>query len=170
MTAIEQALVRAVPAIDDRSWLHWGAVVFAAVEALHVVAGTFVNEWEGWGIFLSNLSFVVISGAVITALVFGLFVRWGLKPSPRRRNRAANASVAAALLSVAGYGIFFTWAHLLIAPAAVLLARAGLTRAEEGRGGRTSALVGAFIGTASLVVGAVLLVYALFEGSYPFDL
>jgi hypothetical protein len=170
VTVIEQALIRVVPEVDHRSWLRWGAAVFAVVEAIHIVAGTLVNEWEGWGVFFGNVSFVVLSGAVITALVFGLLVRWGLKPSPRGRNRAAAASLAVALLSVVGYAAFFTWAHLLIAPAALLLARAGVRRAEEGHGGRTSAIAGALIGSASIAFGLVLFTYALFEGSYPFGL
>jgi hypothetical protein len=168
VTVIEQAPARVVPAIDHRSWLRWGAAVFAAVETMHVVTGTLVNEWEGWDVFLSNVSFIVVSGAVITGLVFGLLVRWGLRPSPRGRNRPAGASLAVALLSVAGYAAFFAWAHLLIAPAAVLLARAGLRQAANGGGGRTSALAGGLIGSANIAFGVVLLVYALFAGSYPF--
>ncbi len=165
---VEQALARAVPQVHGRSWLRWGAATFAGVEIVHLVAGTAVNEWEGWGVFLGNASFVVVSGLAIVALVFGLLVRWGLKPSPRGRNRSALAALGAGLLSVAGYASFFLWAHLLTAPAAVLLGRAGLMRAQEGRGGHAYALAGALIGLASFAFGAAMLAYALFhEGDYP---
>lgn len=164
---IERAL--AAPRVDGRSWLRWGGATFAGVEAVHVIAGTALNDWEGWGTFFSILVFVVVSGLVIVGLVYGLLVRWGLEASPRGRNRAAFASLAAGLLSVAGYAVIFTWAHLLVAPAAVLLGRAGLTQAQEGRGGRAYALSGALIGYASFAFGATLLIYAILnEGNYPF--
>lgn len=171
MTAavVEQALSRAVPHVSGRSWLRWGAAVFAGVESVHVLGGTLVNDWEGWGVFLSGLSFIVVSGLVLVALVFGLLVRWGLKPSPRGRNRPARTALAASLLSVGGYALFFTWAPLLIAPATVLLGRAGLTRAE-GQGGRAYAVAGALIGLASFAFGAALVIYALLhQGDFPIE-
>lgn len=172
MTAavVEQALTRAVPNVDGRSWLRWGAAVFAGVESVHVLGGTLVNDWEGWGVFLGGLSFIVVSGLVLMALVFGVLVRWGLKPSPRGRNRSALTALAASLLSVAGYALFFTWAPLLIAPAAVLLGRAGLTRTQEDRGGRAYAVAGALIGLASFAFGAAMIIYALLhDGDFPLD-
>lgn len=170
MTAavIEQALTQAVPQANGRSWLRWGAATFAGVETVHIVAGTAINDWEGWGVFFGGLSFVVVSGLVTVALVFGLLVRWGLKPSPRQRNRPALAALLAGLLSVAGYAVLFTWAHLLIAPAAVLLARAGLRQAQEGRRGGAYAIAGALLGVASFTVGVAMLIYALLhQGDYP---
>jgi hypothetical protein len=170
VAVVEHALARSVPRVDGRSWLRWAAGTFAGVETLHLIGGLAINDWEGWGTFFSVLSFTVFSGAVITALVFGLLVRWGLKRSPRGRNRPALAALAAGLLSVAGYAALFTWAHLLIAPAAVLLGRAGLTQAHEGRGGRAYALAGAMIGVASFAVAAGMLAYALVhDGDYPID-
>lgn len=147
---VDQALTRAVPSPDGRSWLRWGAATFVGVETVHVTVATAGNEWEGWGVFLSGLSFIVVSGLVLVALVFGLLVRWGLQPSARGRNRAAASSLAAGLLSVAGYAVFFTWAHLLIAPAAILLARAGLMGPQKRGGSRAYAVAGALIGLASL--------------------
>jgi hypothetical protein len=170
MTAavVEQALSRVVPHVNGRSWLRWGAAVFAGVESVHVLGGTLVNDWEGWGVFLSGLSFIVVSGLVLVALVFGLLVRWGLKPSPRGRNRPALTALAAGMLSVAGYAVFFTWAPLLIAPAAVLLGRAGLTWAQKGLGGRGYAFAGAVIGLASFAFGAAMISYALLhQGDFP---
>jgi hypothetical protein len=52
-------------------------------------------------------------------------------------------ALAAGLLSVAAYAIFYTWAPILIAPGAVLLGRAGLARAQVGLGGHRPAIVGA---------------------------
>lgn len=165
---VEQALTRAVPQVNGRSWLRWGAATFAGVEIVHVIGGLAVNDWEGWGTFFGGLSFIVVSGLVLVGLIFGLFVRWGLKPSPRGRNRPALAALAAALLSVAGYAVFFTWAPLLIAPAAVLLGRAGLTRAQENRRGRGYAVAGAVIGLASFAFGVAMISYALLhQGDFP---
>jgi hypothetical protein len=108
-----------------------------------------------------------VSGTVITALVFGTLVRWGLKPSPRGRNRAATTSLAAGLLAIAAYTVYFTWAQWLIAPAAVLLGQVGLTRAQDGLGGRARALAGVLIGLASLGFSAAVLAYAFVHGDYP---
>lgn len=172
MTAavLEQAFTRAVPDVNRRSWLRWGAATFAGVELVHLIGGLVINDWEGWGTFFSVLSFIVVSGAMITALVFGLLVRWGLKRSPLGRNRPALAALAAGLVSVAGYAVFFTWAPLLFAPAAVLLGRAGLTQAQENRRGRGYAVAGALIGAASFAFGAAMISYALLhQGNLPLD-
>jgi hypothetical protein len=79
------------------------------------------------------------TGLVIVGLTFGLLVRWALKPSPGGHNRAALAAPLTRVASLAAYGNFFTWAPVLIAPAALLLAREGLRAAAE-RDGRRYAL------------------------------
>lgn len=165
-TTMERVLERAVPVVDNRSWLRWGTGTFLAVESVHLVTGMLINDWEGWGVFFENFSFVAVTGVLLMALVYGLLVRWALKPSPGQRNRPASASLVTGLLSLAGYLAFFLWAHLLIAPAAVLLGRAGLMRAEAG-GGRAPALAGITMGIASLTFGVVFLVYVLLNGHYP---
>jgi hypothetical protein len=88
-------------------------------------------------------------------------------PSPRGRNRAATTSLAAGLLAIAAYAAYFTWAQILIAPAAVLLGLVGLTRAQDALGGRTRALAGVLIGLASLAFSAALLAYVGLTGDYP---
>jgi hypothetical protein len=168
-TLVENAVTRMVPPSDRRSWLRWGSAVFVCVETVHFVGGTLVNDWEGWGTFLQVLAFVLVTGLVIVGLTYGLLVRWGLKPSPRGRNRPALAGLAAGVLSVASYAAFFMWAPVLIAPGAVLLGRVGLARAQDGQGGRAYAAAGAFLGLSSLAVFLAMALYAAFHhGNYPF--
>ncbi len=154
---------------DPRLWLRWGTGVLSADLIVHNTLATFVNDWEGWGVAAQVVIFVLVTGLVIVGLAFGLLVRWGLKPSPRGRNRAALASLGAGVASLASYAIFFTWAPVLIAPAALVLAREAL-RAEGGRGGRRHALTGAALGVSSLAVFVLLVVVLLVTGDYPFGL
>src|SRR4051812_11003306 len=165
--AAEQLPTRGTAALGSRSWLRWGAGVFAGVETLHFTGGVLTNDWEGWGVFLGNLAFVVVTGAVIVGLTYGLLVRWGLKASPRGRNRPALAGFAAGVLSLAAYPVLFMWAPVLIAPAAVLLGRAGVAGADAGQGSRAYATAGVLLGLASLVVFLGLVTYALVTGSFP---
>jgi hypothetical protein len=145
--------------------------VFIGVEVLHAVGGVLVNEWEGWGVFFEVVSFVAVSGLLIAALTFGLLVRWGMKGSKKGRNRPALASLVAGVLSLLSYALFFMWTPLLVAPAAVLLGREGLTRAAEGDGGRGYAMAGVLLGLASLAFGVFLIGYALTHGGdFPFGL
>jgi hypothetical protein len=162
-------VTRAIPRTDRRSWLRWGIAVFTGVETVHLTAGTLGNDWEGWNVFLGTVVFVVVTGVVIVGLTYGLLVRWGLKASPRGRNRPALAGLAAGVLSVVSYAAFFMWAPVLIAPGAVLLGRVGLARAQDGQGGRAYAAAGAFLGLASLAVFLAMATYAAFhDGNYPF--
>lgn len=167
----ERAVTRGVPRADRRSWLRWGIAVFLGVESVHTVGGLLVNDWEGWGVFFGNLSFVLVSGLLIVALIYGLLVRWGLKPSPMGRNRPAVAGLIAGVISVASYVLFWTWTPLLVAPAAVLLGREGLARAEDGHGMRAAAVFAMVLGLASFAVGVFFVGYALLHGgTFPFGL
>jgi hypothetical protein len=166
--AAEHVVERALRAPDERSWLRWGGAVFVVLETAHFVGGLVANEWEGWRTFLENFAFVLVSGLIVVGLIYGLLVRWGLKPSRRRRNRAALVALATGVLSVASYAIFFTWAPILIAPGAVLLARAGLARARKASGGRWPAIAGGLLGLLSIGAFAALVTYAAFhDGNYP---
>lgn len=166
--AVQQAVARVVPRADGRSWLRWGSAVFVGLETVHFVGGLLGNDWEGWRTFLENFAFILVSGLVLVGLIYGLLVRWGLKPSPRGRNRAALVGLIAGVLSVVSYAIFFTWAPVLIAPAAVLLGREGLARAHEGQGRRAQAIAGTFLGLLTFVVFLGLAMYAAFHhGNYP---
>jgi hypothetical protein len=165
---VEEAVAQELPGADERSWLRWGIAVFVGLETVHFVGGLLGNDWEGWRTFLENFAFILVSGLVLVGLIYGLLVRWGLKPSPRGRNRAALVGLIAGALSVASYAIFFTWAPVLIAPSAVLLGRAGLARAHEGQGRRAQAMVGTFLGLLTFVVFLGLATYAAFHnGNYP---
>jgi len=68
---------------------------------------------------------------------------------------------------LAAYGIFFTSSPVLIAPAALLLAREGL-RAGGERGGRRYALAGGALALVSVGFFLFLLVALFATGSYPF--
>jgi hypothetical protein len=117
-------------------WLRWAAAVLAADLVIHFGVGLLVNDWEGWAVAAGTFLFVLVTGLVIVGLTFGLLVRWALKPSPGGRNRAALAALPTGVASLAAYAIFFTWAPVLIAPAALLLAWEGLRAA--GGAGRTA--------------------------------
>ena len=152
-----------------RLWLRWGAVVLAADLVIHNGTGLLVNDWEGWGVAAGTFVFVLVTGLVIVGLTFGLLVRWCLKPSPPGRNRAALAALLTGIASLAAYAIFFTWAPVLIAPAALLLARQGLRTADK-PAGRAIALTGGALGLASLAFFGFLLVVVVATGDYPFGL
>ena len=169
MTRTETAAGRTIPRADGRAWLRWGAAVAVGDAILHTGGGVLINDWEGWGRFLENLLFPVVTALIALGLVYGLWVRWGLKESRRERNRPALAGLPLAVLSVASFGAFFTWAPLLLSPGAVLLGREGLARAQEGYGGRRLALTAVSLGLTSFAFGAFLIVYALLNrGELPF--
>jgi hypothetical protein len=90
-TATAKAAAHRVSHADQRSWLRWGAAVFVVLETPHLVGGLVGNDWEGWRTFFINFAFVVVTGLVLVGLVYGLLVRWGLKPSARGNSRPALA-------------------------------------------------------------------------------
>ncbi len=108
--------------------------MLAADLVIHFGVGLLVNNWEAWAVAADTFLFVLGTGLVIVGLTFGLLLRWALKPSPGGHNRAAFAAPLTGVASLAAYGIFFTWAPVLSAPAALLLAREGLRAAAERRG------------------------------------
>lgn len=168
MAVVEHASTGAIAGTNGRSWLRWGGAVFVGLEAAHFVGGLVGNDWEGWGTFFENFAFVAVTGLVFVGVIYGLLVRWGLKPSPRGRNRAALVGLVAGVIAVASFAIFFTWAPVLIAPGAILLARAGLAQARAGLGGRAPAITGASLGLLTIGVFASLVAYAaVHDGNYP---
>jgi hypothetical protein len=156
------------PARDRRLWLRWGAAVLAADLIVHNTGGVLSNDWEGWGVFWETVTFVLVTGTVLVGITYGLVVRWALRPTPRG-NRAATAALWTGAASLAAYAIFFTWAPVLIAPAALLLAREGLRNAEI-RGGRRRALAGRVLAVCTFAVFIWFVVVAIVTGSYPFGL
>lgn len=151
---------------DAPVWVRAGIVTLVVDLVLHTLAAVLANDWEGWGVFWNNVVFIVLTGLVWVALTFGLLVRWGLTPSPQGRNRAASAAAVAGVLSVVSYLVYFTWAPLVIAPAALVLARAGL-RGAAGKRTRGLALTGAVLGTLSLCYWAICIAVVLITGSFP---
>ena len=65
--------------------------------------------------------------------------------------------------------LYFTWAPALIAPAAFVLARAGLHQTDGGKG-RAFALAGAALGGLSAALWIYMLAYAAITGEFPFGL
>lgn len=149
-------------------WRQQALAVLAAYLIVHNGAATAVNHWEGWSAFAGNVVVVTIWGIVLVGLTFGLLVRWGLKASPTGRNRAAIASLGAGVASLLTYAIYFMWAPFVVAPAAIILARAGLRTARDGGGrGRGYALAGGLLGALSLAYWIFCIVFALVTGSFP---
>lgn len=163
---------RVASALEGRTWLRWAVVTLVVVETVHVTSATLVNDWEGWGTFGWVFAFSLVSGIVIVGLTFGLLVRWGMRHSSRGRDRTGAAALTAGILSVASYALFFVWAPLLVAPAAILLGREGVARRD--RGGNGIAVAGLALGVASLAFGLYLIGYVLIDelvdghGDYPF--
>jgi hypothetical protein len=153
-----------------RSWLTWGATLFIADLVIHSAAGSFRNDWEGWGVALENTAFVAITGAVVVGLTYGIFARRALQAPQNGPNRPAKAALIAGILSVAAYGAFPLWAPFLVAPAAVLLGREGLRRATAGHGRRGYALTGTILGLVSFTVMVGLVTFAVITGNYPFGI
>jgi hypothetical protein len=153
------------------SWVKVGGVVISAEIVIHTAAGQLLNEWEGWGVFAQNAAYAVVTGLVLGALAFGVLVRWGLKESPRGRNRPAIASAVGGVISVLSYYMFFTWMPVLFGAATVILALSGLTRSREDHRGRRAALTGLLLGGAVLAFWVFMLAWAFTVGAgdYPVD-
>jgi hypothetical protein len=149
-----------------RLWLRTGLVVLAGYLILHIGLASLVNDFEGWANFVSNTTVIVVWGLVLGGLTFGLLVRWGLKPSPTGRNRAAIAATVAGAASVLCYATYFMWTPLVVAPAALLLAHEGLKSAGS-QGGRSYALLGGILGAFSLGYWVFCMVFVLFTGTFP---
>ncbi len=154
---------------QSRRWLRWGAAVLAADLIVHTTAAALVNDWEGWANGAQNFAFILVTGIVIVGLTYGLLVRWGLKPSPHGRNRAALAALCAGAATLASYAIVFTWAPVLIAPAALVLATDGLRSAHD-RSGRGFAITGAALAVTSLIMAVYFALAVTITGNFPFGL
>lgn len=66
------------PAVRDRfsREARIGIAAVAAVFAIRVAIGNFVvNDWEGWGVFVSTAIGAAIEGLLLWGVVFGLVVR-----------------------------------------------------------------------------------------------
>jgi len=149
---------------DRRLWLRWGTAVLTADLVVHNTAGVLVNDWEGWGVVAQTFVFVLVTGLVIVGVTFGLVVRPAL-----RATRIAGAGLGMGLASLAAYALFFTWAPVLIAPAALLLGREGWRRARTPQERRLPA-IGAALGVVSLAVFASFFIFMVFTGHYPLGL
>jgi hypothetical protein len=155
--------------VRDRRWLRWGAIVLAADLVVHNTGGVLANDWEGWGNFWGNFTFVLVTGVMFVGPTYGVLARWALRPSAPG-NRPAGAALGAGIASLAAWALYFTWAPVLIAPAALLLGGEGLRRARTRRE-RRSARAGSVLGAISVAVFLTLWGYAwLNGGDLPFGL
>ena len=133
---------------------------------IHGLAAGALNDWEE---FVPTLAFLLVFGLVVGALVFGLLVRLGSRPSDER-NRPAITGLVCGVLALASFGVFFVGAPPIVGAGSVVLGRAGLHQAEAGRGGIVPAR--AAIGLGTVVIGAWLFLYiaAVILGDFPFGL
>ena len=151
-----------------RPWRRQAAWMLAAYLVIHNGAATLVNRWEGWSNFAENFAAIAVWGLILVGLTFGLLVRWGLKDSPKGRNRAALTSLGTGVGSLLAYTIYFMWAPFVVAPAAVILAVAGLRTARESvRGGRRYALAGGVLGGLSSAYWLFCIVFVLSTRHFP---
>jgi hypothetical protein len=147
--------------VRDRPWLRWGAIVLAADLVVHTGLGVLSNDWEGWGVFWGTFLFILVTGVVLVGVTYGLVARWAL-----RGGHAAGAALGTGVASLACYAIFFTWAPMLIAPAALLLARVALRSGSRPRT-RRMALTGAAFAVGTFAVFVWFGVVAIVTDSYP---
>jgi hypothetical protein len=150
----------------DRRWLHWGAAVLAGDIVVHSTAARLANRWEGWGAEAGNVLFIAISGLLVVGFTYGVVVRRALR-SPTQVGRLAGTALGTGVASLASYLIIFTWAPVLIAPGALLLAGEVLRSQPSTRAHRRVALVGAGFGMAAVVVFIWFLVELILTGNFP---
>jgi hypothetical protein len=148
--------------------LQWGIFVLVADLILHTTAALYVNEWEGWSAVVPLVVFILITGLVVVGVSFGVLARWGLRPTPVGRNRAATAALIAGIASVISYAAIAIWAPMLIAPAALLLALAALRQPRDD-GGRVRAMAGGALGALSLAAWVWFVGQVLITGEFPFS-
>ncbi|HSI97470.1 MAG TPA: hypothetical protein VK926_03840, partial [Gaiellaceae bacterium] len=101
------------------------AAVMTAVAARILLGSFVVNDWEGWGTFLSFAVTAVVEGLVLGGLVFGLAVRLASRGSNRRR---AVAALVLGVLGVLALAIPYSAPQPIIGAAAVALGLPALQR------------------------------------------
>lgn len=127
-----------------------GLAIAISLIAIHALAGTFANEWEGWGAALEAASFAAVAGALAVGLTFGVLVRRGLRPSAEGRNRPARAALLVGIAGILSYVAFFTGAPAILGAGAITLGLQGLRLAREGRGSLAAAVGGLALGAANV--------------------
>jgi hypothetical protein len=150
----------------DRRWLHWGAAVLAGDLVVHITAARLANAWEGWGAEAGNVLFIATTGLLLVGFTYGVVVRRALR-SPVSVGRIAGTALGTGIASLASYVIIFTWAPVLIAPGALLLAGEALRSQASTRAQRRLALAGAGFGVATVAVFIWFLVELILTGNFP---
>lgn len=141
-----------------------GIVAVAGVVTARIVIGSFVvNEWEGWGTFLSFAVAATVEGIVLGALMFGLLVRLAARS---RGTRPAGAAFVVGVLAVLSLAIPYSVPQAIIGTAAVALGLAG--RRPEGRIG-SSRLAGGGIalGLIAILGWIWFVVFTIVTGDWP---
>lgn len=141
-----------------------GLALAISLIGIHALAGNFANEWEGWGVALSNMVFAAVSGALAVGLTFGVFVRRGLRTTADGRNRPARAALLVGVVGVLSYVIFFTGAPAILGAGAITLGLAGLRQAREGMGRRRAAVAGLILGAANVAFTLAFYAAEIFSG------
>lgn len=131
-----------------------GLAIAISLIGIHALAGTFANEWEGWGVALQVVAFAAVAGALAVVLTFGVLVRRGLRTAADGRNRPARAALLVGVVGILSYVLFFTGAPAILGAGAITLGLQGLRQARDGMGRRRAAVAG-------LVLGAVNVAFTL---------
>jgi hypothetical protein len=142
-----------------------GVVAVAAVVTARIVIGSFiVNEWEGWGTFLSFAITAAVEGIVLGALVFGLLVRLAV------RSRGARPAVAAfvlGILAVLSLAIPYSAPQAIVGTAAVAVGLAARARPDRGRGSVRLAGGGIALGLLVILAWISFVVFTIATGDWP---
>lgn len=142
-----------------------GAVAVAAVVTARIVIGSFVvNEWEGWGTFLSFAITAAVEGIVLGALVFGLLVRLAA------RSRGARPAVTAFIvgtLAALSLAIPYSAPQAIIGMGAVALGLAARDRHESRPGSLRLAGVGLGLGSLVILAWISFVLFTIVTGEWP---
>jgi hypothetical protein len=142
-----------------------GVVAVAAVVTARIVIGSFVvNEWEGWGTFLSFAITAAVEGIVLGALVFGLLVRLAVRS---RGARPAVTALIVGILAAISLAIPYSAPQAIVGTAAVALGLAARDRPESRRGSSRLAGVGIVLGLLVVLAWISFVVFTIVTGEWP---
>jgi hypothetical protein len=142
-----------------------GAVAVAAVVTARIVIGSFVvNEWEGWGTFLSFAITAAVEGIVLGALVFGLLVRLAVRS---HGTRPAVTALIVGILAALSLAIPYSAPQPIIGMGALALGLAARDRPESRPGLLRLAGVGIALGLLVITAWISFVFFTIVTGDWP---
>lgn len=142
-----------------------GVVAVAAVVTARIVIGSFVvNEWEGWGTFLSFAITAAVEGIVLGALVFGLLVRLAARS---RGSRPAVTAFVVGILAALSLAIPYSAPQAIVGTAAVALGLAARDRPESRPRSLRLAGVGIALGLLVILAWISFVIFTIATGDWP---